>query len=708
VFVRSAVGVVALVVAFGPLILGTRSLRRRMLPGWDGPPGWLVQIVIGLAVCLVTVLGLGVVHIFSLVPTTLVLASFGIAMLAAGSRLPTRVIETPEREPDRLGRAGRVVAVVATAVFAATWGARVYVALSHGMVSIDSLWYHLPQAARFAHEHSVTGIHHDVVDLSGFYPINAELMHSLGMVVLGTDSISMVLTTMWGAVALLAAWCIGRPHGLASASLTGVAVLLCAPGIVGTQPGAAHNDIVGITLLLVSAALLVTAGPTRVTRDPLVIALAAVPIGFAVGAKWTFVPVAVAITIGVVVLLPRGRRLRLSAVWLAVVGALGSFSYVRNLVKAGSPLPNTDVKIGPIGWDRKVAELDGTGSLTRFLLDTSAWQNWFAPGLSQFFGLAWWGPVAAVVAGLLLAVVSGPGSVTRMLGWVGIAALVGYIVQPQVLLVYDQPALFYTNIRYGTIAMAFGLVLLPISPVFRSRRLVWLPPVGFLALIGIMQLDPTVWPTELRELRWENPVRGADAVSGVVFGVLALGAGLVIVFWGDRIRSWVAPRRVAVALGAVAVFGIGGLSVQQWYLSQRYSRPETATPFLEEHWQSWKWARDVHGARIGVNGPALSYPLFGNRLTNMVDALPASEVPASDERARCAELRRTVNKQRLDYVALFAGPAPVVGTTPQRPFEQSTPQVEWLASDPSATQVLEAPFEAIFRIDGPLDPAGCR
>ena len=65
-----------------------------------------------------------------------------------------------------------------------------------------------------------------------------------------------------------------------------------------------------------------------------------------------------------------------------------------------------------------------------------------------------------------------------MLGCVGAAALVGYIVQPQVLLVYNQPALFYTNIRYGTVAMAFGLVLLPISPVFRSARVVWITVGG--------------------------------------------------------------------------------------------------------------------------------------------------------------------------------------------------------------------------------------
>ena len=49
----------------------------------------------------------------------------------------------------------------------------------------------------------------------------------------------------------------------------------------------------------------------------------------------------------------------------------------------------------------------------------------------------------------------------------------------------------------------------------------------------------------------------------------------------------------------------------------RFSRPEAATQLFSGHWRSWKWARDIHDARIGFNGPGLSYPLFGNQLTNV-------------------------------------------------------------------------------------------
>ena len=96
----------AVVVAFGPLVVGSHRLRRCVLPEWSGPPGWLAQIAAVMAACLVTVLGLGVIHIYSLVPTTVVLAAIGGAMYVVGSRVRPRSAAPLERAPNRLGRAG--------------------------------------------------------------------------------------------------------------------------------------------------------------------------------------------------------------------------------------------------------------------------------------------------------------------------------------------------------------------------------------------------------------------------------------------------------------------------------------------------------------------------------------------------------------------------------------------------------------------------
>lgn len=736
-FIRSVLGVLALVVAFTPLVIGSLALRRRWLPTWSGPPGWLVQVVLVLTACLVTILGLGVLGLFSLVPTALVLAGSGAAMWLVAPRMALR--ETPELEapPERLGRPAKVVAVVALSLVAATWGARTYVALSHGMVSIDSLWYHLPLAARYANLHSITGIYHDVDNLSGFYPINGELVHSLGMVLLGNDLLSMVLNIGWGLVALLAAWCIGRPFGMRSVCITTVSVLLGAPAFVGTQPGAAHVDIVGVALVLTVAALLLTAAPRRMTTDPVVLALAAMVVGFAVGTKWTLVPLSVALTLGVVVLLPRNRRLVLSGMWLGIVALLGAFSYVRNLVKEGNPLPPVDLRIGPVGWSSTVPPLEGMNAVAAYLLDGDAWRAWLLPGLSRWFGYAWWAVLALVAAGLVVALWRGPGPVVRMLGIVGVVGVVGYLVQPQLLDLLGQPYFFSANIRYASAALALGLVLLPLSPLLSHKAVAWSVPAVSLAVLLVMQLDPTLWPTDLRELRWEEPVQGADAVAGVLVGLVALVAGLAWVLRPTRAATSgetapgagdhtgaanrahaaaprsIGARRTWAAVGAIAVSALAVLGLDRWYLEHRYTSPDAPTPFIPEHWRSWEWARDIEGARIGFKHPTLSYPLYGNRLSNHVEPFPGFEPPPPGEvqentPALCRQFLELVNRRRYDYVVLFGSLAPAQELPPDAPsFDESTPELGWLASDAGAELVLDRPLESVFRINEELDPASC-
>jgi hypothetical protein len=727
VFVRSVIGVGALLVAFGPLVVGSRAVRRRLFPGWSGPPGWLVQFVLVLVACLVVVLGLGVLGWFSVVPVTLALAASGVGMWLVAGRLRLRAVDAPVVVEERLGTPARVVAVVAVACVAATWGSRTYVALSHGMVSIDSLWYHLPLAARYSDLGSITGIHHDVESISGFYAINAELVHSLGMVLLGNDVLSMLLNVGWGVVALLAAWCIGRPHGVSAVCVTGLSVLLCSPAFVATQPGAAHNDIVGVALMLTAAALLVSADRARLTRDWVVLALAAMVIGVAVGTKWTLLPIAGAFAVGVVVLAV-GRRLRVAALWAAAIGVLGGFSYVRNLIKADNPLPALSFRVGPIDWERKIPSFDGMTSLSTFLFDSDAWRNWFVPGLGTLFGYGWWAVVVLVLLGFGLSILTGPGPLTRMLGCVAAVGFVGYLVQPQVLEVFGQPVLFTSNVRYAAAALAFGLVLLPLSPLFARRAMGWLLTGGLLAIVLVMQFDSAVWPVELRELRMEEPARGADAVAGLVAGTIVLAIGLVAVLLGPRLRSSMASRRASVrgreartstvgrrAAIAAAVVGVSVVAIvglESFYLAHRYTRPEAATPFLPEHWYAWEWARDIDDARIGYRPPALSYPLYGNRLSNRVEQFPdlvgGPGDPPPESREACMRFREMVNDRRYDYVVLFSFLAPAAYETSSSVFvEQTTPEREWLESDPAAEAVVRRELEAVYRIGGALDPSAC-
>ena len=87
------------------------------------------------------------------------------------------------------------------------------------MLTFDTLWYHGPFAARIAEEGSVWGMHFtDPLYLNWFYPENSELHHGAGIALFGRDLFSPLVNFGWLGVALLAAWCIGRPYGVAPLS----------------------------------------------------------------------------------------------------------------------------------------------------------------------------------------------------------------------------------------------------------------------------------------------------------------------------------------------------------------------------------------------------------------------------------------------------------------------------------------------------------
>jgi hypothetical protein len=420
-----------------------------------------------------------------------------------------------------------------------------------------------------------------------------------------------------------------------------------------------------------------------------------------------------------------------AALWAAAIGVLGGFSYVRNLIKADNPLPPVSMKIGPIGWDRTAPRIEGMGSLSSYLFDASMWSEFLLPGLSLWFGYGWWAALGLILLGMVLAIATGPGPLTRMLGCVAAVAFVGYLVQPQLIGVLGRPVYFASNLRYAVAAMALGLVLLPLSPLFARRATGWLLTGGLLAIVLVMQFDSAVWPVELRELRAEQPVRGADAVAGVVAGVAVLGVGLAAVFLGPRTRAALArrrdrrsdgrprprselvARRIALGIVVVGVLFAGLIGLERFYLSHRYTRPEAATPFLRGHWYTWELARDIDDARIGYRPPALSYPLYGNRLSNHVEMFPVLNTPApgqlpSRSREACMRFRQMVNDRRYDYVVLFSFLAPNAGEIDGQPvFDLITPELDWLETDPASAPVLRNTVEAVYRVDGRLDPSTC-
>src|SRR5680860_1805672 len=159
----------------------------------------------------------------------------------------------------------QLAAVAVVALVFAHWGLTTADALSRGIFNFDSLWYHMPFAVEMAQSHSVTGLHYtETVFTNWFYPQNSELLHSVGILLTERDTLSLFLNFGWLGMAFLAAWCIGRPYGMAPLTVIAAAVILECHTLVVREPGAAKNDIMAAALLLAAIAILVNTHLPRV------------------------------------------------------------------------------------------------------------------------------------------------------------------------------------------------------------------------------------------------------------------------------------------------------------------------------------------------------------------------------------------------------------------------------------------------------------
>ena len=245
------------------------------------------------------------------------------------------------------------------ALVVAHWGLTTDSALDRGMFNFDSLWYHMPFATEIAQSHSVTGFHHtETVFANWFYPQNSELLHAVGILIAERDTLSLFLNYGWLAIALLAAWCIGRPYGRGHLSVVAVAILLESHILIVREPAAAKNDLAVAALMLAAIAILITAWSRREAgggeegrRGALPVgwplAAAGLAVGLAAGTKVTVLALAAALSVAVVALAPEGRRRAAAAWWLVPALLGGGYWYLRNLVAVGNPIPEIG-SLGPV------------------------------------------------------------------------------------------------------------------------------------------------------------------------------------------------------------------------------------------------------------------------------------------------------------------------------------------------------------------------
>jgi|GEM_PF-134174 len=553
-YILSAALLATLVISLGVSAVG---LRRWLLPEWEGAPARLVESIVAVALLIWLAELLGVVNL--LYAGTLVAAAIlAAAAIAVGPRVLSRgggpgggldfsrgdgeavpgegverkIDAVPRQDPHPAPPAGgtfaarvqmwlpSLVAVGVVALVFAHWGLTAKDALGRGVFNFDSLWYHLPFAVEMAHSHSVTGIHYtETVFTNWFYPQNSELLHSVGILLTGRDTLSLFLNFGWLGMAFLAAWCIGRPYGRGSLSVVAAGVLLECHTLVVREPGAAKNDLMAAALLLAAIAILVTwksllprasggggAGtgrrsvlrpnpalgrpqdseaknptPARGPHPPTgpagryaPLAIAGLATGLAVGTKSTALAMAAMLTLAVIVLAPAGRRWAATGWWFGAGLAGGGYWYLRNLIVTGNPLPQLE-RLGPLSLPHPERLQEGRPdfSIAHYATDTGIWREYFEPGLHQAFGALWPVVLLAAIAGAVVALVWGRPPVLRWMGAVALVGMIAYVFTPLSAAGADgAPTGFGINIRYAIPALLAGLTLFP--PAFlllrRSRR----------------------------------------------------------------------------------------------------------------------------------------------------------------------------------------------------------------------------------------------
>jgi len=710
---RYALGILALAITVGALATTALALRRRFLPAWEGAPARLSEIVLGLAVMTAILELLGTVGLFRLVPIVLVTvataavtarATRGAGARDAGSRdagaRDAGARDAGARDAgaaDKRGVSSRAQIAIAAAVTAAVmaeWAVPTLSSYDIGIRAFDSLWYHLPWAASFAQTgHIATLRFTDVEYLTAFYPAGAELVHGLGIVLLGRDTLSPALNLFWLGLVLLAAWCIGRPRGLGALTTCGAALAMATPMMRFSQAGSAANDVAGVFFLLAAIAVFVN---LREDDGRAALALAALSAGLAVAVKLSLLAPVLALTVGVVVL--RAPRRRTAALWIAGLAVGGGYWYLRNLIAVGNPLPW--LSLGVLPTPDPPLQQHTAFSVAHYLTDAHIWTRYLQPGLADGLGPWWQLILAAAVIGPVVCAL-GSDRTVRMLGLVALAAIVGYLLTPESAAgPAGAPSGFAFNLRYAAPALTLSLVTLPLAPALDGPRRRLATLLVLLAALVATVVQARLWPGAY--------IAGAVLV-GVLVGAVALvpwrrlGAPLA----GPGVRS--AARAVLVAglillAGAAAAAGYGG---QRHYLRGRYAYQ----PGVSSLSTLWAWFRSVHDQRValaGTFGGFFSYPLFGLDGSNRVQYIGrrgphGSFTPVTS----CAEWRRLIDAGAYRYVV----------TTPGRdPWHPRTllpsPEAAWTASDPAARLVFShralGRQISVYRLSGPLNPAACR
>jgi hypothetical protein len=602
-----------------------------------------------------------------------------------------------------------MVLVIAGTVF--SYAVTTKHALDRGVFNFDSLWYHLPFAVDMVQTHSTVGMHHtDTVFTNWFYPQNSELLHAVGILLTGRDTLSLFLNLGWLAVAFLAAYCVGRPYGRGAVTVIAAAILLECHTLVVRDPGAAKNDLAAAALLLAAIAILVETWaqaahssvplPSQATKrnrqmERWALAAAGLAAGLAAGTRVTALAMAAALTVAVVMLAPAGRRWAAAGWWFGAALAGGAFWYLRNLLVAGNPIPEVH-SLGPISLPHPERLQEGRPdfNIVHYATDTGVWREYFGPGLHEAFGAFWPLVILGAVAAALVAVLRGRDRVVRWMGVVALFGALAYLFTPlSAAGAEGEPVGFGINIRYVIPALLAGIVLLPLEGWLDGERRQW-GLIGALVVVFLVTNRP------------DDALHDKARVFAFFLTVLVVLVPALLLYL--RWRGVGATALAAAAAGLLVCLIAIGYPGQRHYLENRFANEGTAEeriPGMDLD-SAYKWARGIEDARIGLAGTSAGfagYGFYGTDLSNRVRYLGADGPHgAFNAIPTCAAFRAAVNEADLDYLVS----APFLNFLhPGDPID--SPENRWLRGEEAVSPVLREGRVTVWKVDGELDPGGC-
>jgi hypothetical protein len=708
-------GCVATIGIVSALALGGYWLRRWIVPEFSGALARLADATIATALLIAALQLLGTLSILTLGWTIVGCIGTGLGAALLGwwmSPAERREVSAPQVQAMAL-----LIALGVASWVVAEWTFPSMGSLDYGMFGGDTTWYHMPFSGRIAQEGSIVHLHFtDPLRLAAwFYPGSSELIHGAGIVLFETDWLSPLINLIWLAIALLAAWCVGRPYKVGPATLVAAALVFSAGVMIETQPGEGRNDIMGLAFLLAFAAFLINGHQRRapdagavqdaperdaplLDKGPLIVA--GIAAGIAISVKLPLLAPVGAIAVGMVVVSGAGRRLMTAAAIGIPAFLVGGYWYVRAAIHTGgNPIPQ-------IGWgplklprpDQMPLDPRPRFAVADYLTEPTIYRKWFFPQLDNALGPLWPLILIVAVAAAVYITVRSRNKILRVLAAASLLTAAVYIVTPLTAAGQEgSPTGFFTNTRYLMPGLLLALTLLPIArPLRAPDSRAW---QTLLFLTGVYAITVLTTP------RWYP-----GYIVATVFLTLALvwvPAALAM----SRSRRGVGRGSIALVAAAVVLLAVVlGRAQEVQYYKQHYTR---VLPFLQEGGprEAYSLAHGLRDKRIGIAGSGEiffgQYGFYGRDLDNYVQYVG---VPGPDGTYRlatsCREFRHRVNAGDYDYLIV----SQYTQDSADSPYWY--PIYAWVKTDPALEEVVAEPEvtpqpDYVFKVNGKLDPAGC-